>query len=77
MSFTLYDYAIYENFGPSLPSFNHKTDGEHVHFTSASDDSDGEDHDELSAASADDQSTIENPTISPSGYIKEHMHVCH
>ena len=62
-----------------LPSFNHKTDGEHVHFTSASDDSDSdsEDHDEQSDASADDQSTIENPTSSPSGYIQEQMHVCH
>ncbi|PAN27255.1 hypothetical protein PAHAL_5G069800 [Panicum hallii] len=59
----------YHGFGmvPLADLFNHKTDGEHVHFTSASDDSDGEDHDELSAASADDQSTIENPTISPSG----------
>nr|CAB3474985.1 unnamed protein product [Digitaria exilis] len=48
-------------------SFNHKTDGEHVHFTSTCDDSDSEDHNEQSDASADEQSTIENPTNSPSG----------
>lgn len=56
-----------------LPSFNHKTDCEHVHFTSASDasNSDGEDDDghHQSDASADDQSPIENPTSSPPGYI--------
>ncbi|CAL4953418.1 unnamed protein product [Urochloa decumbens] len=61
----------YHGFGmvPLADLFNHKTDGEHVHFTSASDDSDsdGEDDDEQSDASADDQSTIENPTNSPSG----------
>jgi len=61
----------YHGFGmvPLADLFNHKTDGEHVHFTSASDDSDsdGEDHDEQSDASADDRSTIENPTSSPSG----------
>ncbi|CAO2167246.1 unnamed protein product [Urochloa humidicola] len=61
----------YHGFGmvPLADLFNHKTDGEHVHFTSASDDSDsdGEDRDEQSDASADDQSTIENPMSSPSG----------
>lgn len=48
-----------------------------MHFTSASDasDSDGEDDDDQSDASADDKSTIENPTSSPPGYIHKHMHV--
>lgn len=79
-------------------SFNHKTDGEHVHFTK-SDDSDEdeeedgddksnadsdeevddgesnadiveeEDDDGQSNASADDLSTVENPTTKPSGYF--------
>ena len=58
-----------------LPSFNHKTDCEHVHFTSASDasDSDGEDDDNQSDASVDDESTIENPTSSPPGYISTNI----
>ncbi|PUZ53682.1 hypothetical protein GQ55_5G070400 [Panicum hallii var. hallii] len=67
----------YHGFGmvPLADLFNHKTDGEHVHFTSASDDSDsdGEDHDVQSAASADDQLTIENPTINPSGVGDEDL----
>uniref|UniRef100_A0A0A9B4D1 N-lysine methyltransferase n=1 Tax=Arundo donax TaxID=35708 RepID=A0A0A9B4D1_ARUDO len=59
----------YHGFGmvPLADLFNHKTDGEHVHFTSASDDSDSEDDDDQSNASADDQSTVENSTSSPSG----------
>ncbi|XP_062207654.1 ribosomal lysine N-methyltransferase 3 [Phragmites australis] len=51
---------------PLADLFNHKTDGEHVHFTSELDaaDSNSEDDDDQSDASADDQSTIENSTNS-------------
>ncbi|WVZ67944.1 hypothetical protein U9M48_016956 [Paspalum notatum var. saurae] len=60
----------YHGFGmvPLADLFNHKTDCEHVHFTSASDASGSDDdEDDQSDASADDQSTIENPSTSPSG----------
>lgn len=54
---------------PLADLFNHKTDCEHVHFTSASDASGSDDYqdNDQSDASADDQSTIENPSSSPSG----------
>ncbi|OQU87979.1 hypothetical protein SORBI_3003G376500 [Sorghum bicolor] len=61
---------------PLADLFNHKTDCEHVHFTSASDasDSDGEDaDDDQSDASADDESTIENPTSSSPGSKDEDL----
>lgn len=76
MSYIYMITSLLKFFYPSFPSFNHKTDGEHVHFTSTSDDSDSEDHKEQSDASDDDQSTIENPMNSPSGYI-HNMCVCH
>ncbi|KAL6840226.1 hypothetical protein ACP4OV_030036 [Aristida adscensionis] len=63
----------YHGFGmvPLADLFNHKTDGEHVHFTSAPDASDSEDDDDeedddSSDDSADEQSNIENSTNSPS-----------
>jgi SET domain-containing protein 6 len=68
-------------------SFNHKTDGEHVHFTKSEEsdsddeeddddqsnaDSDQEDGDDQSNASADEQLTVENSTTKPSGYCRQH-----
>jgi N-lysine methyltransferase SETD6 len=64
----------------SVRSFNHKTDGEHVHFTSASDASDSdveEDEDNESDASTDDHSAVESSVNSPTGYICDLMLVDH
>ncbi|GJM92382.1 hypothetical protein PR202_ga08854 [Eleusine coracana subsp. coracana] len=61
----------YHGYGmvPLADLFNHKTGGEHVHFTSVSDTSDSdveeEEDDDESDGSTDDQSTVENNTNSP------------
>jgi SET domain-containing protein 6 len=62
---------------PLADLFNHKTGGEHVHFTSVleASDSDSEDGEDPNNASADEQSTIENSADIPSGYIHDHLHV--
>uniref|UniRef100_A0A0D9YI76 N-lysine methyltransferase n=1 Tax=Oryza glumipatula TaxID=40148 RepID=A0A0D9YI76_9ORYZ len=54
---------------PLADLFNHKTGGEHVHFTSVLEalDSDSEDGEDPNNASADEQSTIENSADIPSG----------
>uniref|UniRef100_J3L6F0 SET domain-containing protein n=1 Tax=Oryza brachyantha TaxID=4533 RepID=J3L6F0_ORYBR len=53
---------------PLADLFNHKTGGEHVHFTSAieTSDSDSEDGEDPSNTSSDEQSTIENSADIPS-----------
>uniref|UniRef100_A0A453G7L7 N-lysine methyltransferase n=1 Tax=Aegilops tauschii subsp. strangulata TaxID=200361 RepID=A0A453G7L7_AEGTS len=60
---------------PLADLFNHKTDGEHVHFTKsdASDSDEEEDGDDQSNASADEQSTVENSTANPSGSNDEDL----